>query len=665
VLSTKLKARKWGKAKSSRAVGVKEPERLEKALTGIQGLDEITFGGLPRGRATLICGSPGCGKSMLGVEFLVNGARQYAEPGVFITFEETKDELAVNSASLNFNLDELVRQRMLAVDHVRIDPAEIVETGDYDLEGLFIRLKYAIESIGAKRVVLDTIETLFSGFSNVALLRAEIRRLFQFLKSFGVTAIITGERGENSLTRYGLEEYVADCVILLDQRVADQITTRRLRIVKYRGSAHGTNEYPFIIDKQGFWVMPVTSMGLRHKVSNQVVPTGIADLDAMLGAGGYFRGSTVLLSGTAGMGKTSFASALTRSVCRSGERTLYFAFEESPEQIVRNMRSIGIDLQPYLGRGLLRIIAQRPLLYGLDMHLVSMHKEIAQFRPSVVIVDPISNLIMGAGSSREVNSMVTLLIDALKTEGITAFLTVLTENGGRLEATDIGISSLVDVWMLVRDIESSGERNRGLYVLKARGMSHSNQIREYILSDKGINLVEVYLGPSGMLTGSARVALEKQERDASTRLAGEREVNLARLAQKRKAMEAQIEALRADFAAEAAETKRAIALGAQRGRKLMEDGAAMARSRRGRWLTERASKEPIGIRGAGLRDEKNHHCSEKSREQSRAGATGDRSEAAVLAMAHAVIHRWAIDAVGSSDRESAPHLRHSYARLHS
>jgi circadian clock protein KaiC len=300
----------------------------------------------------------------------------------------------------------------------------------------------------------------------------------------------------------------------------------------------------------------------------------------------------VLLSGTAGMGKTSFASALTRSVCRSGERTLYFAFEESPEQIVRNMRSIGIDLQPYLGRGLLRIIAQRPLLYGLDMHLVSMHKEIAQFRPSVVIVDPISNLIMGAGSSREVNSMVTLLIDALKTEGITAFLTVLTENGGRLEATDIGISSLVDVWMLVRDIESSGERNRGLYVLKARGMSHSNQIREYILSDKGINLVEVYLGPSGMLTGSARVALEKQERDASTRLAGEREVNLARLAQKRKAMEAQIEALRADFAAEAAETKRAIALGAQRGRKLMEDGAAMARSRRVDGSRKERAKSP-------------------------------------------------------------------------
>jgi circadian clock protein KaiC len=565
--------------KSARTVATKTTERLDKAPTGITGLDEVTLGGLPRGRATLICGSAGCGKTMLAVEFLVNGVRDYGEPGVFVAFEETKDELVVNAASLDFDLGKLVRQGKLAIDHVHVDPNEIAETGEYDLEGLFIRLKYAIESVGAKRVVLDTIETLFSGFSNTALLRAEIRRLFQFLKSFGVTAIVTGERGENALTRYGLEEYVADCVILLDHRVNDQITTRRLRIVKYRGSSHGTNEYPFIIDEQGFSVLPVTSMALRHKVSSEVISTGVPDLDAMLGVGGYYRGSTVLMSGTAGMGKSSFAAALARSTCERGERVLYFAFEESEQQIVRNMRSVGIDLRPHLDSGRLRIVAQRPFLYGLEMHLVSMHKEINRFRPAVVVVDPISNLIT-AGTEREVCAMLTLLIDFLKTEGITGFFTVLTENGGRLETSDVGISSLIDTWMLVRDIELSGERNRGLYVLKSRGMNHSNQIREFLLSDKGIRLVEVYLGPSGMLTGSARVALEEQERDASLRQADDNELKLAQLEHRRKAMEAHIEALRAEFEADSAGVKKSVSLENKREKKLLENQAAMARSRR-------------------------------------------------------------------------------------
>ena len=564
---------------TSRAVAAKTVERLEKAPTGIVGLDEITLGGLPRGRATLICGTAGCGKTMLGVEFLVNGIRDYGEPGVFVAFEETKNELVVNSASLDFDLGKLVREGKLAIDHVHVDPNEIAETGEYDLEGLFIRLKYAIESVGAKRVVLDTIETLFSGFSNTALLRAEIRRLFQYLKSFGVTAIITGERGEGSLTRYGLEEYVADCVILLDHRVRDQITTRRIRIVKYRGSSHGTNEYPFIIDEQGFSVLPVTSMALNHKVSSQVISTGVPDLDAMLGVGGYYRGSTVLISGTAGMGKSSFASALARSTCEGGERVLYFAFEESEKQIVRNMRSIGIDLQPHLDSGRLRIVAQRPFLYGLEMHLVAMHKEINRFHPAVVVVDPISNLI-SAGTEREVSAMLTLLIDFLKTNGITGFFTVLTENGGRLETSDIGISSLIDTWMLVRDIEISGERNRGLYVLKSRGMNHSNQIREFLLSNKGIKLVEVYLGPSGMLTGSARVALEEQERDATVRRADEQELKRVQLERRRKAMEAQIEALRAEFEADAADANRALSLESQREKRLLDNQSAMAKSRR-------------------------------------------------------------------------------------
>jgi circadian clock protein KaiC len=575
----KMRMNKPAEPRSPGAVTTKALDGLEKALTGIAGLDEVTFGGLPRGRATLICGSPGCGKTMLGVEFLVNGARMYSEPGVFVAFEETQAELAANAASLKFDLDQLSREGMLAIDHVHVDPNEIAETGDYDLEGLFIRLKHAIESVGAKRVVLDTIETLFSGFSNTALLRAEIRRLFQFLKSFGVTAIVTGERGESSLTRYGLEEYVADCVILLDQRVTDQINTRRLRVVKYRGSSHGTNEYPFIIDEQGFSVLPVTSMALRHKVSSEVMSSGVPDLDAMLAPGGFYRGTSVLMSGTAGTGKTSFASAFARSVCERGERALFFAFEESPDQIARNMESIGLDLKPHLESGRLRIVAQRPFLHGLEMHLVSMHKEVNQFRPSAVIVDPISNLI-SAGNMRSVNAMLTLLIDFLKTEGITAFLTVLTQNGGQLEATELGISSIIDTWLLARDIEISGERNRGLYVLKSRGMNHSNQIREFILSAEGIKLVEVYLGPAGGLTGSARVALEAQERDASLQRANESELKLTQLERKRKAMEAQIEALRAEFAADEAEVKRSISMEHKREDKLRENRTSMARSRK-------------------------------------------------------------------------------------
>ena len=516
---------------------------------------------------------------MFALEFLVNGVRQFGEPGVFVAFEETEKELTQNAASLKFDLESLSRRGMLAIDHVHLDPNQIAETGEYDLEGLFIRLKHAIESVKAKRVVLDTIETLFSSFSNAALLRSEIRRLFQFLKSFNVTAIVTGERGENSLTRYGLEEYVADCVILFDHRVTDQITTRRMRIVKYRGSSHGTNEYPFVIDEQGFSILPVTSMALRHQVSSEVVSSGVRDLDAMLRPGGFYRGSTVLISGTAGTGKTSFASAFARSVAARGERVLYFAFEESADQIIRNMRSVGIDLRPHVQSGKLRILAQRPFLFGLEMHLVTMHKEMNRFEPSTVIVDPVSNL-FSAGDARSVSSMLTLLIDFLKSKGVTGFLTALTKDRESLENTNIGISSIIDTWLLVRDIEVSGERNRGLYLLKSRGMSHSNQIREFILSDKGIRLVDVYLGPAGMLTGSARVALEAQERSAAVARTNESEVRLAQLERKRKAMEAQIEALRAEFEAEAAENRREIELQSAREKMVQEDRTSMARSRR-------------------------------------------------------------------------------------
>jgi circadian clock protein KaiC len=488
---------------------------LPKAPTGIQGLDEITGGGLPRGRPTLVCGSAGCGKTLLAMEFMVRGATQYNEPGVFMAFEETTQELTQNVRSLGFRLDKLVKAKKLALDFVRVERSEIEETGDYDLGALFIRLGSAIESIGAKRVVLDTIEALFSGLQNEGILRAELRRLFRWLKDKGVTAIITGERGEGTLTRRGLEEYVSDCVILLDHRVIDQISTRRLRIVKYRGTPHGTNEYPFLIDEKGFSVLPVTSLGLQHDVSEERISSGIPRLDTMLSGKGFYRGSTILVSGTAGAGKTSLAAYFVNAACERGERCLYFSFEESPGQLIRNMRSIGLDLGQWLRKKLLNFHSSRATFHGLEMHLVTIHKLVQEFQPEVVVLDPIGSLIQ-AGNRRDANAMLMRLLDFLKVQGITAFFTNLSTAGEALERTQVEISSLVDTWILLRNIEVGGERNRALYVLKSRGMAHSNQLREFLLTENGVELMDVYLGPEGLLTGSSRLSHEARERAAIT-----------------------------------------------------------------------------------------------------------------------------------------------------
>ncbi|MGV3560588.1 circadian clock protein KaiC [Larkinella arboricola] len=483
---------------------------LPKALTGISGFDEITNGGLPKGRPTLVCGGPGCGKTLFSLEFIVRGALEFNEPGVFVAFEEKADELAANMASLGYDLIRMQNDQLLKIDHVHIDRSEIEETGEYDLEGLFIRLGYAIDSIGAKRVVLDTIENLFSGLPNHAILRSELRRLFTWLKEKGVTAIITGEQGTGTLTRDGLEEYVSDCVILLQHRVVDQISTLLLRIVKYRGSVHGTNEYPYLIDEDGISVLPVTSLTLDHPVSEERVSSGIPALDKMLDGQGFYKGSSILVSGTAGTGKTSMAASFVHAACQRGERVLYFAFEESPQQICRNMRSIGIDLQAHMEKGLLRFQASRPTLNGLEMHLVTIHKLINEFKPQAVVLDPITNLVT-IGSLREVRSMLIRLIDFLQSEQITVLFTALSLHTIINEQTDEGVSSLVDAWLLVRDIESNGERNRGLYVMKSRGMKHSNQVREFVITNTGMDLIDVYLGAEGVLTGSAREALQLQK----------------------------------------------------------------------------------------------------------------------------------------------------------
>ena len=525
-----------------------------------------------------MCGGAGCGKTLLGIEFLVRGATQYNEPGVCISFEETAEELAQNVGSLGFDVNALISQKKLAIDYVQIERSMVEETGEYDLEALFVRLGQAVDSIGAKRVVLDSIESLFSSLENEAILRSELRRLFRWLKDRKLTAVVSGERGEGKLTRHGLEEYISDCVILLDHRVTETVFTRRLRIVKYRGSTHGTNEYPFLIDQDGISVLPVTSIELKYAVSDERISTGIPALDQMLGGKGYFRGSSILVSGTAGTGKTSVAAHFADAACARGERCIIFSFEESADQVTRNMRSIGINLSRWINKGLLQFYAARPTTFGLEMHLVKMHKMISNFNPSIVVVDPVTGLI-DSGTQTETRSMLLRLIDFLKQKQITALMTTLTGGADAQEQTEVNISSLVDTWLLLRDIESGGERNRGLYILKSRGAAHSNQIREFLLTDHGVELRHVYLGETGLLTGSARVAQEAK--DASQALLAEQEIETKQSAidRKRKAIDAQMNDLRLELETEEEESRRLIAQEQMKVKKWEQDQGKMAKSR--------------------------------------------------------------------------------------
>lgn len=463
---------------------------LPKAATGISGLDEVTRGGLPSGRPTLVCGPAGCGKTLLAMEFLVRGITEFDEPGVFVSFEETVDELVQNVASMGFDLQQLQDDNLLVMDHIQLAPGDLEETGAWDLSGLFIRLGAAIDEVGAKRVVLDTIETLFGAFANTAILRAELRRLFTWLKERGVTAIVTGERGDGSLTRYGIEEYVSDCVIVLDHRVNGQTSTRRLRVLKYRGSLHGTNEYPFLIGGNGVSVLPITSIGLQHQASDERVSTGVDGLDEMLDGRGPFRGSSVLISGTAGTGKSTIAAQFCASACGRGERALYFAFEESESQIIRNMKSVGIDLQHWVDAGLLHFRCVRPSLLGLEAHLASMQDLVSEFGPDVVVMDPISDL-LHSGDGEEVFDMLTREVDYLKSSGVTALFTSLNVVRDS-ENNEQQIGSLIDTWVMAKLEEGDGSRHRVVYVLKSRGMAHSHEIREFVLSHEGLAVTGVY-----------------------------------------------------------------------------------------------------------------------------------------------------------------------------
>jgi len=527
---------------------------LKKCKTGIQGLDEITEGGLPQGRTTLVCGSAGCGKTLLSLEFLVQGAVQYGEPGIFISFEESVDELVQNVASLGWDLNRLMAERKLAIDCFYLDPAELAEAGDYDLEGMFLRLGLMIDRIGAKRIVLDTIEVLFSGFANTNIVRAELRRLFRWLKDRGMTAIVTGERGEGTLTRQGIEEYVSDCVIRLDQRVQNELSTRRLQVLKYRGAYHGSNEYPFLIDRDGLSVAPITSLDLQHQVLSDRVSSGIPSLDLMLGGnkGGYFVGSSVLVTGMAGTGKSTIAAHFARSICETKQSCLYIAFEESPQQIIRNMRSIGVDLAPYLQQGLLDIQSLRPTSLSMEQHLLQIHRSVEYFKPNALIIDPIGNF-MAVGNLLQVKSFFIRLIDHLKSKQVTTFMTNLIVNGMPLEHTEIGISSLMDTWLEVRSVEVNGERNRLLHLIKSRGMNHSNQVREFRLSAQGVELLDVYLGQGQVLTGTARAIQEAA--DHKSRLQQQQQIaqRQRHLRQQQQEIEAKLALLQMQLEASTAE----------------------------------------------------------------------------------------------------------------
>jgi len=534
---------------------------FEKIPSGIKGLDEITGGGLPKGRPALVSGGPGCGKTLFAMEFIARGIIDYNEPGVFVAFEEKIDDLKKNFHSMGFDLDELVRQKKLVLDHITIDRTEIEETGEYDLEGLFIRLGAMIDDVGAKRVAIDTLEAIFSGFANEAILRSELRRLFLWLKDRGITAVVTGERGDRTITKYGLEEYVADCVITLDHRVTNQIATRRLRVVKYRGSIHGTDEYPFLISSDGISVLPITTMSLTHMASTERIATGIPRLDTMLGAKGFYRGSSILVSGQAGTGKTSIAATFVNAACKRGEKCLLFIFEESESQFIRNMKSIGMDFEPWIKKGLLKFHAVRPTAYSLEMHLSMMIKLIDEFKPRVIAVDPISNL-YPIGDDVQVRSMMMRLIDYAKSLQITGLFTNLSNDSASeafsLEPTQMAVSSLMDAWLILKNIEGNGERNRVFSIIKSRGMAHSNQLREFVLSDKGIELLDLYKGTEGVLFGSARMA--QQSREVSDRLLRNEEIERKQreLDSKKLVMENEIALLKAKFAREEDEMKTVI-----------------------------------------------------------------------------------------------------------
>ncbi|RPI21901.1 MAG: circadian clock protein KaiC [Acidobacteria bacterium] len=554
-------------------------DQLEKCPSGIRGLDEITEGGLPRGRPTLVCGGPGCGKTLMALEFIVRGIRDFGEPGAFMAFEEKEQELIQNSASLGFDLRTLIAQKKLATDYVHIERSEIEETGEYDLDALFARLAGIIDEVGAKRVALDTLEALFAGLPNEAIVRAELRRLFRWLKEKGVTAVITAEQGKSTLTRHGLEEYVSDCVIFLDHRVTNQIATRRLRIVKYRGSKHGTNEYPTMIDEHGLSVLPISSLGLKYGVSKGFVSSGIDRLDVMLSGKGFYKGSSILISGTAGTGKSSFAAAFANRSCSEGRKCLYFSYEESPDQILRNMQSIGVNLRQWESSGILRFETVRPTLHGLESHLVNAHKLCEEFSPEIVVVDPITNL-TSVGTVGEITAMLTRLIDYLKNRQITALFTSLTEGGGALEQSQVAVSSLMDTWLLLKMLDSAHERNRVLYILKSRGMGHSNQMREFVLSDKGIHLMDVYVGPGTVLTGSARLAQEARDREAEVARAQAAAMRQRELALEKVALQNQLAELQAKLQGISEELRVTVNQEAERLVTAKEERNGMAAARR-------------------------------------------------------------------------------------
>ncbi|MDX6581123.1 MAG: circadian clock protein KaiC [Solirubrobacterales bacterium] len=567
---------------------------LQKTPTGISGLDEVTGGGLPRGRPTLVCGPAGCGKTLLAMEFLVRGITEFDEPGVFVSFEEPTDDLITNVATLGFDLSKHIGDDKLVLDHIDVAGTEMDEAGAWDLDGLFMRIGAAIDSVGAKRVVIDTIETLFGAFSNTITLRSELHRLFAWLKDRGVTAIVTGERGDGSLTRHGIEEYVSDCVIVLDHRVTEQTSTRRLRIVKYRGSLHGTNEYPFLIDETGVSVMPITSLSLQHGVSTEQISSGVSRLDAMLGdGGGFFKGGTILISGAPGTGKSTLAAQFCNATCQRGERAMYFAFEESEAEIVRNMRSVGIDLQQWIDAGLLKFFCFRQSLIGLEAHLSGMQKSVREFDPAVVVKDPISDLLR-MGSTADAFAMLTRQVDFLKARGVTNMLTSLTAKSAR-DPADHQIASLVDTWIMVESMEGNGEHNRVLSVLKSRGMSHSNQIREFLLTDQGIELADVYVGPQGVLTGSARQAQEAQEISDGTMRRQDLEQRRANLARRREGVEAQTAALWREFEDEAEVVARLLDHGSTN----VEDRAGQ-RAEQGRM--RRADQPAVGVGNGDVSD---------------------------------------------------------------
>ena len=514
--------------------------------TGVKGLDDVLGGGIPQGHAMLLVGKPGTGKSILSMEYLLHGIELHKENGVYISFEESEKQIISNAASFGWKFEEMVKKNKLAISYIDMQPEQMRTVGDYDLSALILRVKGAIKKVNARRVVIDGINNLLSTFDDERIIRSDLLRLIREIKEVNATIFITGERGHDSWSKMGFEEYLADGLMHLDNRTDGNYQTREIQVVKCRGINHYTGKSPFIINSEGMSIRPLITADFDYKVLKSRVSTGIADIDNMLGGKGLYRGSTVYITGPSGAGKTSISSSFANGACSRGERALFLAFEESSDQIIRNMKSIGLSLDKWVNEKLLYFYTARATTNSLEGHLDNIMTMVREVEPTCVVLDPISAF-RPIANENETKLMLIRLNDYLRARKITTVFTALSSDGEYSEHADVQLSSIADTWIVVRIMDYKGERNNVMQLMKSRGMSHSRQMKEMYFTGNGLKLQNVYQGPEGVLTGAARIGQEKYEKLKEARNVIEIDKNRKKIERKKSLLEASIEALKHEY----------------------------------------------------------------------------------------------------------------------